>query len=75
MQGNADSIQLLRQSLTRHLRELAGELLYWTQELNKLETSPATPREVSATVIPFGNRTATLAETADPRDAGKDPAH
>ena len=37
MQAEQEPIQLIRHAMAKHIKEVAQELLYWMEELNKLD--------------------------------------
>lgn len=74
MQGNQKAMELLRQTITTHIRELAEELLYWTEELNKLEASQGVIPGGAAAVIPFSDRAVMREIDRQAGRAEQDPA-
>jgi hypothetical protein len=34
----SEPVQLIRHAMAKHIKEVAQELLYWMEELNKIET-------------------------------------
>jgi hypothetical protein len=55
MMDNRESVDLLRETLAKYVKDLADELFYWVEELNKLDGGNASTRgaePASATLAP-----------------------